>query len=242
MPAIKGLINPCFSAISRVIHRYKILEKNSGVVVGVSGGTDSLVLLFLLDEYNKKFKLNWEIKPCHIRPDFPGWNTDFIEEYCRKLGFDCKIIKIEIDGRLVSSDKKCFLCARERRRRLLEYADSLNIFKVALAHHLEDVVETFLLNIIYNGEISTFTPAQPVIQGRFLFIRPLYFLEKKHIVNIARALNLPENINKCPYYQLSKREKIRNFLKEISAEYREVYNSIFSGIFNIKKTYLPYYK
>ncbi len=239
MANLNRLINPALSTISKVIKRYKILEKNSGVVVGVSGGSDSLVLLYLLNEYNKKFNQKWELYACHIHPDFPNWNTAFVGKYCAELEIPCKIIRIKIDSRLKSVEKKCFFCSRQRRRALLEYAESLNIFKVALAHHLEDVVETFLLNIIYNGEISTFIPAQFLIRGRFLFVRPIYYLDKKYINIIARALNLPEDINKCPYYQNSKRHKIRNFLNEISAEYPYVFNSIFNGIFNIKRSHLP---
>jgi tRNA 2-thiocytidine biosynthesis protein TtcA len=239
LATVSRLINPALSSINKVIKRYKILEKNSGVVVGVSGGADSLILLFLLNEYNNKFKKDWEIYACHIQPDFPNWNSIFIEEFCKRLNIPLKIIKINIDNRLKTVEKRCFFCARERRRRLLEYAESLDIFKVALAHHLEDVVETFLLNIIYNGEISTFVPAQSVIQGRFLFIRPLYYLDKKNIQTIARTLRIPENINKCPYFKESKRERIRNFLNEVSKEYPDVYKSIFNGIFNLKKGYLP---
>lgn len=241
MASLNRIINPALSSIGKVIKRYKILEKNSGVVVGVSGGSDSLVLLFLLNEYNIKFRQNWNIYPCHINPDFPDWDTEFVKNYCEKLGLPCKVIKININRRLESVEKKCFFCARERRRRILEYAESLDIFKVALAHHLEDVVETLLLNIIYNGEISTFVPLQSVIQGRFLFIRPLYYLDKKNIQTIARAIKIPENINKCPYFQDSKRQVVRDFLNKISVEYPDVYKSIFNGVRNIKKNYLPTY-
>jgi tRNA(Ile)-lysidine synthetase-like protein len=233
------LINPALSAIKKVIKRFNILEKNCGVVAGLSGGTDSLVLLYLLNEYNKKFQQHWDIYACHIDQGFPDWNTDFVEEFCRKFEIPYKIIKTNTSTRLKTLGKKCFFCARERRRRLLEYAESLNVFQVALAHHLEDVVETFLLNIVYNGEISTFVPKQSVIQGRFSFIRPIYFLDKKEIQSIARLLRIPDNMNRCPYYQDSKRQRIRDFLTEILSEYPDAYRSIFNGIFNIKRGYLP---
>lgn len=239
MAYLSRLINPALGAINKVIRLFKILGKNSGVVVGVSGGADSFVLLFLLNEYNKKFRQNWDLYACHIHPGFPDWQTEYIISFCENLSIPCKIINVNMEKRLRSVEKKCFFCARERRRRLLEYAESLNIFKVALAHHLDDVVETFLLNIIYNGEISTFVPAQTVIKGRFLFIRPMYYLDKKSILTIARALKIPENLNQCPYSQNSKRQRIRDFLNETSNEYPDVYKSIFNGIFNLKKNYLP---
>jgi len=236
---IVRLINPALSAVSKIIKRFNILEKHTGVVVGVSGGVDSLVLLFLLNEYNNKFRQHWDIYACHIDPGFPDWNTEYIREFCKKWNVPCRTISSGIDQRIKILEKKCFFCARERRRKLLEYAESLNIFQVALAHHLEDVAETFLLNIIYNGEVSTLVPKQSVIQGRFSFIRPMYYLDKKEIQKIARVLQIPENLNICPYYQISKRQKIRDFLNEIAVEYPDVYQSIFNGIRNIKTAYLP---
>ncbi|MGQ9464928.1 MAG: tRNA lysidine(34) synthetase [bacterium] len=232
-------IRSAFSLVSKVIRRFDILKANTGVVVGISGGIDSLVLLFLLKEYNNHFQQHWDIYACHIDPGFPGWNTDAIEDFCKKLEIPYKIIKIHINKHLQSVEKKCFFCARERRRRLLEYAESLNVFQVALAHHLEDVAETFLLNIIYNGEVSAIVPRQPVIQGRFSFIRPIYYLSKKEIQKIAHVSKFPDVVNNCPYYQISKRQKIKNFLNEIALEYPGVYNSIFNGIRNIKIPYLP---
>ncbi len=235
------LIKSAFSSVSKVINRFNILGKNSDVVVGISGGIDSLALLFLLKKYNDHFQQHWNIYACHIDPGFSGWDTTIIEDFCKGLDIPCKIVKTNINKRLQLVEKKCFFCARERRRKLLEYAESLNIFQVALAHHREDVVETFLLNIIYNGEISTLVPRQSVIQGRFSFIRPIYYLDKKEIRKIAQILKIPENVNKCPYYQISKRQTIRNFLNEIALEYPDVYNSIFNGIKNIKPSYLPHY-
>lgn len=233
------MLNPAFTKISRVIDRFNILSQNSYVVAGVSGGQDSLVLLYLLNEYNKKFQKNWRIYASHIDPGFPEWNTDYIIQFSDALGIPCKIIKTSIARRIKNLKKKCFFCARERRHQLIQYAEELNIFQIALAHHLEDVVETFILNIIYNGEISTFVPSQSVIRGRFAFIRPLYYLEKKEIRKISDALSIPADMNVCPYYQISKRQRIRELLGEISLEYPDVYRSIFNGIKNIKPAYLP---
>ncbi len=239
MEKISPLIKRSFSEIRRVTKHYGILGKNSSVVVAVSGGVDSYVLLYLLSQYNIRYSQKWDIYACHVDPGFTGWDSQNIAKFCRDINVECQIIKTNIDTRIKVLKKKCFFCARERRRKLLEYAESVNTFQIALGHHMEDVVETFLLNIIYNGEISTFVPVQSVIHGRFYFIRPLYYLNRKTIQKIGRTIGIPENTNLCPYYHLSKRQRIRDFLSEISNEYPEVYQSIFNGIRNIKRTYLP---
>jgi tRNA 2-thiocytidine biosynthesis protein TtcA len=88
------------------------------------------------------------------------------------------VIRSPINKKIGHLEEKCFFCARKRRRRLLEQAEALNIFNVAFAHQKQDVVETLLLNLIYTGQVATCLPKQPVIQGRFPLIRPLYFLTK----------------------------------------------------------------
>lgn len=238
MAHLTKIVKSCFSSIRRVLEQFHLLEKKSRVVVAVSGGVDSLVLLYLLNEYNQKFSQNWEIFACHIDPKFPNWDIAKLERCLKREGVEYKIIDTDIHNRIKNLSKKCFFCARERRYRLLEYAESINAFQIALAHHLEDVVETFIMNICYNGEISAMVPKQGVIQGRFFFVRPMYYIEKKQILAIADILGIPENMNLCPYYRLSKREKIRNFLKEIENEYPDVYKAIFNGMRNIKFPYL----
>ena len=136
-------------------------------------------------------------------------------------------------------NNRCYPCSRERRKTLLEVADQQSIFQIALAHHTQDAVETLFLNMIYNGELSTLIPKQSVIQGRYFFVRPLYYLSKEQILNIANALGLSKQRNICPYYKDSKREMIRNFLDKIKKDNPDVYKNIFRAIFHLKKTYLP---
>lgn len=118
----------------------------------------------------------------------------------------------------------------------------MSIFQIALAHHKEDVAETALLNMMYNGGISTIVPKQSVIQGRFFFIRPLYYFSKELIQDIARVYKLPRNKNICPYFEESKREEVRKFLTKIQKENHDVYKNIFRSIFNIKNSYMPHWK
>jgi tRNA 2-thiocytidine biosynthesis protein TtcA len=234
------LITAGFMLMKHAIRRHGFLDKNSRVLVGISGGVDSLVLLTLLDEYNKQYQQGWEIHACHIHPQFPQWNVHVVEQFLKKQNVPYTIVTIDIDKNIKQRAHKCYMCSRERRRKLLEVADSLSTFQIALAHHREDAAETILLNMIYNAEISTLVPKQSVIQGRFFFIRPLYYFAKVTINKLARAFNLPQHKNICPYSEESKRETLRDILRKLQREHPDVYKNIFRSIFSIKHSYMPH--
>ena len=233
------LVSTSLALMKQAIERHGFLEKNSSVLVGVSGGVDSQVLLLLLVEYNERYRQKWDIHACHINPQFPQCNVHYLKEFFAKNNVPYIIRKTDIYKKIKNSRNKCYPCARERRKNLLEIADKLDIFQIALAHHKQDVAETILLNMMYNGEISTVIPKQSVIQGRFFFIRPLYYFEKDKIKTIAQIYGLPDRSNVCPYYKESKREVVRDFLEKIKKENPDVYKNIFRSIFHIKKTYMP---
>jgi tRNA 2-thiocytidine biosynthesis protein TtcA len=236
----KKLISAGLMLMRHAIRRHGFLDKNSRVLVGISGGIDSLVLLTLLIEYNKQYQQGWEIHACHIHPQFPQWNVHVVEKFLKKYNVPYTIVTIDINKDIKQRTHKCYLCSRERRRKLLEVADSLSTFQIALAHHKEDAAETILLNMMYNAEISTLVPKQSVIQGRFFFIRPLYYFEKETINKIVQVFKLPQNKNICPYFEESKRETVREFLTKLQRYNPDVYKNIFRSIFTIKNSYMPH--
>jgi tRNA 2-thiocytidine biosynthesis protein TtcA len=232
-------ITRSFVLVRRAVTHFNFLAKHTRVLVGVSGGVDSLVLLHLLLEYNRRFKQHWEIHACHIDPGFPKWRTDVLQQLFEKQHIPYHIVKADIYKKIKDIGNKCYRCSRERRKTLLETASRLNIFQIALAHHKQDVVETVIMNMIYNGAISTLTPKQSVIHGRFFLVRPLYYFEKDTIQAIARTRGLPSNDNVCAYYQDSKREVVRDFLEKTKKHNPDVYKNIFRSIFHINKAYMP---
>lgn len=216
-----------------------MLEKHTSVLVGISGGIDSLVLLFLLKEYNDKYRQKWDIKTAHIDAGFPGWDPDQLHHYLSAKNIQITTVSTAIYKKIKNAADKCFVCSRERRKMLVEIAEGLDIFNIALAHHQEDVVETLLLNILYTGRMGTILPKQSIIRGRFSFVRPLYHLDKKNIIGIAGAYGLKSFGNACPYYEDSRREWIRESLQKIQSRNPDVYANIFRSIFNINKQYMP---
>lgn len=207
--------------------------------MGISGGIDSLVLLFLLLDYNDKYRQNWDIKAAHIDAGFPEWDPDLLHRYLNAKNIHTTTVRTTIHKKITNATDKCFACSRERRKILIEIAEGLDIFNIGLAHHQEDAVETLLLNMLYTGRMATILPKQSILHGRFSFVRPIYFLDKKSIVEIARAYALEDFGNACPYYKDSRRERIRESLQRIQTENPDVYTNIFRSIFNLNKQYMP---
>ena len=238
-PLSRAATKSVLSSVGYALRRHTLLEKHAGVLVGVSGGIDSMVLLFLLLRYNEKYTQKWTIKAAHIDAGFPGWNPDALREYLSGRNVELIVTGSRIHNRLKKIEDKCFFCSRARRKKLTEIAEGLGIFNIALAHHQEDVVETLLLNMLYTGRMGTILPKQPIVHGRFTFVRPLYYLKKKAIIETAHALKLKSFNNPCPYYADSKREAIRKLLNHLEKKNPDIYNNIFTSISNINKAYMP---
>jgi tRNA 2-thiocytidine biosynthesis protein TtcA len=238
-PSAGAVVKTGLSSIRFANKRHSILEKHTSILVGVSGGIDSLVLLFLLLEYNKKYKQKWDIKACHIDAGYPSWDPSVLEKSLVAHHIEPIIVKANFYKRIQRVQDKCFFCSRERRKKLMEIAEGLDVFNIALAHHQEDAVETLLLNMLYTGRMGTLLPKQPIVRGRFSFVRPLYYLDKKTIRAIAQAFGLKILGRSCPFYQDSRRELIRNLLYKIQEKNPDIYTNIFHSIFNINKPYMP---
>lgn len=238
-PASRSAVKSGLASVGYALRRHSLLDKHTSILVGVSGGIDSLVLLFLLHAYNKTFKQSWRIVTIHVDPMFPGWNPAALQDFLSMAGMQAVMVRTNIYKHAKTVQDKCFFCSRERRSRMLQKAETMNIFTIALGHHQEDVVETFLLNMLYTGRICTLLPKQSVLHGRFTFVRPIYYLSKKEIKNIASAIGLKAHSDVCPYLKNSRREIIRGLLRKLKKQNPDVYANIFRSIFNIKKTYMP---
>lgn len=188
-------------ALSRAIHLYDMIQDGDRIVVGLSGGKDSMTLLHLLLYLKQKAPIDFFLQPVYIDPGFDGGFNAELAGYIGELGLD---LHVELtDHGLVAhseanTENPCFLCSRLRRKRLFELAREFNCTKLALGHHKDDLIETFMMNILYAGEVSTMLPYQEMFGGAFAVIRPMAYAESAHIKRYVADMQLPVYKNPCP--------------------------------------------
>jgi tRNA 2-thiocytidine biosynthesis protein TtcA len=230
----------CERLAHKVLGSNRLFGAGEKVVVGVSGGADSLCLLHLLDSMNRKGGFRWTLHPIHIDPGFDNWNSARVAGICRAIGVDCEVAKLDMaEGGKQPRHESCYSCARERRKALFACCAGLGSRRLALAHNLDDVNETFLLNLLYTSSARTILPAQPLFGGRAAIVRPLYYVGRELVRRYLKSVGLRPARNRCPFERSSSRRAVRTFLNRLYAEDPRIRTNLFAALHNIKPEYLP---
>ena len=221
--------------IGRAMHDYKMLADGDRVLVAVSGGVDSLVLTAVLSLWLSKAPIHYELLPVHIDHGFGLWPPEqTITPQLQRFDLPLHVVR----ERKMSVERSCFLCARNRRSQLFDFAKEKKINKIAFGHHRDDLLETFMLNAMYSGNLSTMRPAQEIFAGELTLIRPLAYLNKSDIVDLARAWGMVPVINNCPFEGNTRREKVHNFLEDFYQNEPKARDSLFAALANVRSDYL----
>ena len=227
--------------MGKALHRYQMISDGDRIVVGLSGGADSLTLMWMLTERLKRVPINYELFAVYIDPGYEGSFGESLEWYGNKLGYSIRAEYTDY-GLLAHSpenrENPCFLCSRLRRKRLFEIADELGCTKLALGHNKDDIIETLFMNICYAGEISTMVPSQSFFQQKFTVIRPLAFADEPLIRKFARDQKFPEFINACPSADTSKRKEVKTLLQQLYRTNKKVKGNIFRAMSHVNSDYL----
>ncbi|MGL4989213.1 MAG: tRNA 2-thiocytidine biosynthesis TtcA family protein [Cetobacterium sp.] len=234
----KGFEKTLWSPIGKAMHDYKMIESGDRVAVGISGGKDSLTVLNALIRIKKISGISFEIFPIHIHPVEEGGNYGEIEDYCKKLGVELQVIETSIGESILTNEKlknPCFMCARVRRGILYKEMQKQNINKLVLGHHKDDIIETFLLNVLYQGNMGVMKPAYDSEEYGLKVIRPLAYVEEKETIRYAKRLKLPILHNDCPYETSdnSKRLKVKKMIEELSKDSPDVRSVMLHSIKNL---------
>lgn len=225
MQQLLGLMRRC-------IDDYQMIQPGDKIAVGVSGGKDSLVLLRLLralqDFYPNEFSL------CAITIDM-GFGMDFapIGALCRELQVphlcvETEIAKIIFDYR--KEKNPCSMCAKMRRGALNQALLAMDFTKVALGHHFDDAVETFLMSLLFEGRLSCFQPVTYLDRSGVTQIRPMLYLTESMVQRLAQEAQLPIVENRCPADKNTKREEIKGLIAQLRKDYPDIKDRVFGAM------------
>jgi tRNA(Ile)-lysidine synthase TilS/MesJ len=208
------------------------------VLVGLSGGKDSGVLLYALRRLRSKSPVRFEVSALTIDPTGDGTDTSKLVDFADDLGIRIKVVRYPIFNILDSSAEKspCSLCSNIRRGILASCARELGCNVIALGHHRDDVAETVLMNVIYSGRFSCFSPHMLMSRSGVRVIRPLVYVSERHIADESRKLGLPIVDFKCGYAGGSKRALMKSMIAELALDAgtnaRDIQGSVLHALMN----------
>ena len=208
--------------IRRACEDFHLIEDGDIVAVGVSGGKDSLLLLYALSLYRKFAPQRFEVKGLTLTMGLEPFDTSKVAALCEKLGVEYIVRPTEI-GRIIFEERHeknpCSLCAKMRRGALNDLAKECGCNKVALGHHRDDALETLLLCLLHEGRIHTFHPKSYLSKADLTVIRPMVYLPEKHIIHVAREMQLPIIPSPCPANGATEREEMKYLLDSLCKLY-----------------------
>lgn len=229
--------------LEKAVLDHGMIGEGDRLLIGVSGGADSYVLLDLLASpmiFVPSFSFIAVNIDMGFDPDYLVWEE--LEKYFQENQYPYVMEKTDI-GALAHSDfnKKnpCFLCSRLRRKRIFEIADQKGCNKIAFAHHRDDIIETLLINLFYGREISTMMPNQSIFGGKMHIIRPLAYLREDLIKKYSRERQFPAVKNACPSSENSKRIYIKKLLDQLEVDNPDIRHNIYTAMTHVKTDYLP---
>jgi len=222
-----------------------MVEDGDRILVALSGGKDSWTLLYVLEELRRKAPVKFELVAVNIHPGYEGFRSDKVEVWLKDTGFEYCIERADIyeaiSGMLEpGQDGFCPMCARMRRGILYRLADELGCTKIALGHHADDLIESFLMSAMYNGELRTMPPVLVSDDGKNTVIRPLCYVFEQETASYARLMGVPVIDCGCPVCGgvTQVRARMKAMLNRLEAEEPGIKDSMLGALGNLKPDYL----
>lgn len=222
-----------YSFMRRAIDDYNMIEDGDHIAVGISGGKDSLTLLYGLCGLRRFYPKKFDITAITVDLGFEGFDTEPIKKLCEKLNVNYIVSKTDIAGIVFEQRKEtnpCSLCSKMRKGALNDEIKKHGCNKVAYGHHLDDVVETLMMSLIYEGRLHTFSPVTYLDRTDLTVIRPLIYVNEADVNGFKNMYDLPVAHKSCPNDGYSKREYIKQLISKINNENPGVKNRMFTAI------------
>lgn len=243
-----------FSKFAKAINQYELVKEGDRIAVCISGGKDSMLMAKLFQELLKHGKANFELVFLVMNPGYNEDNWKIIQDNAKVLGIPLTVFETQIFDTVADIDKNpCYLCARMRRGYLYSHAKELGCNKIALGHHFDDVIETILMGMFYGGKVETMMPKlhSQNFEGMEL-IRPMYLIKEDDIIAwrdynqlnfIQCACRFTENCVSCGGGRGSKRDEMKELIKEFRKQGDIIEKNIFRSVHNVNlRTIIGYHK
>ena len=220
-------------ALRRADEKFHMINEGDCIAVGLSGGKDSLVLLYALSLYKLYIKKNYTIIPITVDLGFGNFDTAQLKSFCADMSLDLHVVKTDI-GKIVFDIRKeknpCSLCAKMRKGAFYSKAKELLCNKAAFAHHADDAADTFLLSLLYESNINTLKPVTYLSRQDITLLRPLILSRESDIIDAQKKFSMPIVKNPCPASGNTKREEIKEIEKLLSRYNPDAKDSILRAV------------
>ena len=223
------------SEVRKAVDDYHMIAEGDKIAVGISGGKDSLTLLYALSSLRRFYPHPFDLVAVTVDLGFANLDLTEIKKLCEKLEVPYTVVKTQI-GQIVFEQRQennpCALCAKMRKGALIKAMKQLGCNKIAYAHHMDDVVETMMLSLLYEGRFHTFSPVTYLDDTGLTVIRPLIYMKEADVIGFVRKYEVPVVKSPCPADGHTKREYVKQLLKQLNTENPGVKQRMFTAIQN----------
>ena len=237
---IKKFRKGIWRKFTKGIREYDLIQDGDKIAVCISGGKDSMLMAKLFQELLKHGKANFELVFLVMNPGYNEDNWKIIQDNAKVLGIPLTVFETQIFDTVADIDKNpCYLCARMRRGYLYSHAKELGCNKIALGHHMDDILETLLMNITYQGAFSSMPPRLVMKKFDMTIIRPMCLVHEADLIELAQVRGYRKQVKNCPYESQSSRSGMKGILKQLEEMNPEARYSLWGSMTNIQEELLP---
>jgi len=219
----------------KAVDDYQMIDEGDHIAVGISGGKDSLTLLYALHGLKRFYPKKFELSAITVNLGYEKFDTAPLKALCDDLGVPYKVVDTEIAHILFEERKEsnpCSLCAKMRKGALNDAVKEMGCNKVAYAHHKDDIIETMLLSLIFEGRFHSFSPKTYLDRMDLTVIRPMMYVDEADVIGFQNKYNLPVAKSRCPIDGFTKREYAKDLVKQLNHEHPGARNRMFTAILN----------
>lgn len=226
---------------SKGVVEYGLIEDGDKILVGLSGGKDSLALVELLAKRARIYKPRFSVVVAHVVMKNIPYQSDitYLKEYVESWGLPFVLYETEFDASTDTRKSPCFLCSWNRRKALFTIAKEHGCNKIALGHHMDDILETLLMNITFQGAFSSMPPCLVMKKFDMMIIRPMCLVHESDLAALAQLRGYRKQVKNCPYEEQSHRSDMKEVLRQLEAMNPEARYSLWGSMTNVQEELLP---